>query len=364
MHGCIHTPAALAGRAGRTGALGRSCLSWCCRPLVIQLKARDKWGQTQGTAGLLTVESSGCSTPAAHSQRFVRIPWRNDPHENNTNFVDVKIKRANLQLHHHLVTASLSWKSLPFSLKKTSGAKCRKPAFRWGGSCTINITTTRKCSDGQGAPGEHGCHPGLAFPDSVNPSPPAEVFQTLLAVCYRLYWGSSCKTGAVPRQSCCCCRTLTHPAWGHGFAVPVQSPCSISGALSHLNTAGTPLVIFILKPWQEPLSFPPHRSPSQHLAAAVPRWPWGVTEGIRYGLPDCRAPVPNATVAGEQFYHSQPAVTACAVTGCITSHLTGGPVREGTLCIKARWRTAACKALGPQAGHRNPPRLPCVVSHR
>lgn len=73
------------------------------------------------------------------------LPCWNGSHENS--FWAVMIKCAYLQLCHHLVTSvSLSCISSPFHFPLPLVLKVQKPAFIWGGSCTINITITRKCS--------------------------------------------------------------------------------------------------------------------------------------------------------------------------------------------------------------------------
>lgn len=46
----------------------------------------------------------------------------------------------------HLSVSFIHLKSLPFSLERPVVLKVQKPAFIRSGSCTINITITRKCS--------------------------------------------------------------------------------------------------------------------------------------------------------------------------------------------------------------------------
>lgn len=46
----------------------------------------------------------------------------------------------------YLSVSFIHLKSPPFSFERPLVLKVQKPAFIWGGSCTIKITITRKCS--------------------------------------------------------------------------------------------------------------------------------------------------------------------------------------------------------------------------
>lgn len=74
----------------------------------------------------------------------------------------------------YLSVSFIHLKSPPFSFERPLVLKVQKPAFIWGGSRTINITTTRKCSR-RAKELQVNRFPSrnLALPDSLSPSPPA-----------------------------------------------------------------------------------------------------------------------------------------------------------------------------------------------
>lgn len=68
----------------------------------------------------------------------------------------------------NLSVSFIHLKSLPFSLERPLVLKVQKPAFIWGGSCTINIIITRKCSrTAEELQVNRFSSWNLAFPDSL-----------------------------------------------------------------------------------------------------------------------------------------------------------------------------------------------------
>lgn len=172
------------------------------------------------------LQHSSSSQPA-----FCRpgITLWNDSHETRTEFVDVKIKSAYLQLCHRLVTSvSLSRKSLPFSLKRplvlnvenlhSFGVEVAQLTSQQPGNAAREPRSSRgTCSHPE-------VLPFLALCD-VNPSPLAEVFQTLWAVCYCLYCGMFGKTEGLCYKAKLLLLLDSHPSC---LGTRLCCPCAVS----------------------------------------------------------------------------------------------------------------------------------------